>query len=63
MELTAEIKLLGDGYAGGFSCGMSTSASDTARGFNWIIPLLILSLDACASAVISTIWQTGSGIL
>ncbi len=33
MELTAEIKLLGDGYAGGFSCGMSTFACDTARGF------------------------------
>ena len=33
MELIGELKLIGDGYAGGFSCGMSTSASDTVRGF------------------------------
>ncbi len=32
MELIGEVKLLGDGYAGGFSCGMSMCSSDTFWG-------------------------------
>ena len=33
MELFAEMKLLGDGYAGGFSCGMTMHASQTMNRF------------------------------
>ena len=32
MDLFAELKISGDGYGGGFSCGMSMTESDTARG-------------------------------
>ena len=34
MELYAEIKLMGDGYAGGFTSGMSMSRSETIEGFS-----------------------------
>ena len=33
MELIAEIKLEGDGYAGGFSCGLSMCRSKTIENF------------------------------
>ena len=33
MELSAEIKLEGDGYAGGFSCGLSMCRSKTIDNF------------------------------
>lgn len=33
MELFAEMKLLGDGYAGGFCCGMTMSGSETMERF------------------------------
>lgn len=33
MRLTAEMKLAGDGYAGGFSCGLSMCRSKTIEGF------------------------------
>ena len=33
MELSAEIKLEGDGYAGGFSCGLSMCRSKTIENF------------------------------
>lgn len=33
MEFYAEMKLLGDGYGGGFSCGMTMSRSATMEGF------------------------------
>ena len=32
MELYAELKIVGDGYGGGFSCGMSMTESDTSAG-------------------------------
>ena len=34
MELFAELKLLGDGYAGGFSCGMTMHGSQTMERFS-----------------------------
>lgn len=34
MEFYAEMKLLGDGYGGGFSCGMTMSRSATMEGFS-----------------------------
>ncbi|MBO4749928.1 MAG: alpha-galactosidase, partial [Lachnospiraceae bacterium] len=33
MELFAEMKCMGDGYAGGFSCGMTMHASQTMERF------------------------------
>ena len=33
MEFYAEMKLSGDGYAGGFSCGATMCGSDTIKGF------------------------------
>ena len=33
MELFAELKLLGDGYAGGFSCGMTMHGNQTMERF------------------------------
>ena len=36
MELYAEIKLMGDGYAGGFTSGMSMSRSETIEGFSTV---------------------------
>ena len=36
MEYYAELKLSGDGYAGGFSCGATMCGSDTIRGFEKI---------------------------
>lgn len=34
MELYAEMKLAGDGYAGGFSCGLTMTQSQTMEGFS-----------------------------
>ena len=34
MELVAEMKLAGDAYAGGFSCGLTMSGSQTIEGFS-----------------------------
>lgn len=31
MELYAELKLLGDGYAGGFSCGATMTSSNNMQ--------------------------------
>ena len=33
MELYAEMKLMGDGYAGGFTNGMTMTHSETIEGF------------------------------
>ena len=38
MEFIAECKLMGDGYAGGFSCGMSMAGSQTTENLVKIKP-------------------------
>lgn len=34
MEFYGEMKLRGDGYGGGFSCGMTMCRSETMEGFS-----------------------------
>lgn len=36
MELYAEMKLMGDGYAGGFTSGMSMNRSETIEDFSFL---------------------------
>ena len=51
MEFYAELKLRGDGYAGGFSCGATMTSSDTAA-----------RLKKVSESESKTVWETPEGV-
>ncbi len=75
MELYSELKLVGDGYAGGFSCGATMTSSNTIRSFKktydgeekaiWENPegltLTVNKTPHKGVQIVSTVLRNGSG--